>query len=43
MATEGGLLPELLAPGELNAEQLLEAYNGPWKGDVRRVFTEYAF
>jgi 2-oxoisovalerate dehydrogenase E1 component len=26
MATEGGILPELLAAGELGAEQLLEAY-----------------
>jgi len=34
---------EIVASGRTIAEQLLEAYNGPWKGDVRRVFTEYAF
>jgi glutamate--cysteine ligase len=34
---------EIIASGRTVAEQLLEAYNGPWKGDIRRVFQEYAF
>jgi glutamate--cysteine ligase len=34
---------EIVASGRTIAEQLLEAYHGPWKGDVSRVFTEYAF
>jgi glutamate--cysteine ligase len=34
---------EIVASGRTIAEQLLEAYHGPWKGDVRRVFAEYAF
>jgi glutamate--cysteine ligase len=34
---------EIVASGRTVAEQLLDAYNGPWKGDVRRVFQEYAF
>jgi glutamate--cysteine ligase len=34
---------EIVASGRTIAEQLLEAYHGPWKGDVRPVFREYAF
>ncbi|MBN9277256.1 MAG: glutamate--cysteine ligase, partial [Hyphomicrobium sp.] len=34
---------EIVASGRTIAEQLLESYHGPWKGDVRRVFGEYAF
>jgi glutamate--cysteine ligase len=29
--------------GRSPADELLEAYHGPWKGNIKRVFTEYAF
>jgi glutamate--cysteine ligase len=29
--------------GRTSAERLLEALNGPWRGDVRRVFGERRF
>ncbi len=29
--------------GKTPAEELLEAYHGPWKGDIDRVFEEYAY
>ncbi len=34
---------EIVASGRTIAEQLLEAYHGPWKGDLSQVFREYAF
>jgi glutamate--cysteine ligase len=36
-------IASIAASGRTPADELLEAYNGPWKGDIRRVFTEYAF
>jgi glutamate--cysteine ligase len=33
----------IAASGRTPADELLDAYNGPWKGDISRVFTDYAF
>jgi glutamate--cysteine ligase len=36
-------IEEIVASGRTIAEQLLESYNGSWKGDVRHAYEEYAF
>ena len=36
-------LEEIADSGVTPAERLLELYNGPWKGDVRRVFEDFAY
>jgi glutamate--cysteine ligase len=36
-------LQEIVARGITPAEELLEKYNGPWKGSVDPVFDEYAY
>ena len=36
-------IEEIVASGHTIAEQLLDSYNGAWKGDIRQVFAEYAF
>ena len=36
-------LDEIADSGVTAAERLLERYHGPWKGDVSRVFEEYAY
>ena len=36
-------LNETVAIGHTPAEGLLQRYYGPWLGDVRRLFDEYAF
>jgi glutamate--cysteine ligase len=46
MVDETGYLSELEAIAESGitpAERLLELYHGPWKGDVRRVFEDFAY
>ena len=46
MVDESGYLAELediAESGITPAERLLELYNGPWKGDVRRVFEDFAY
>ncbi|MEL7345030.1 MAG: glutamate--cysteine ligase, partial [Pseudomonadota bacterium] len=49
----GGLVPdethflnalkESVESGQVPADELLEAYHGPWGGDVKRVFSEYSY
>jgi glutamate--cysteine ligase len=36
-------LQETAASGTTPAERLLTLYHGPWQGDVRRLFEEYAY
>ena len=36
-------LDEIAESGITPAERLLELYNGPWNGDVRRVFEDFAY
>ena len=36
-------LQEIVDRGITPAEELLERYNGPWKGSVEPVFDEYAY
>jgi glutamate--cysteine ligase len=36
-------LEEIADSGITPAERLLELYNGPWKGDVRHVFEDFAY
>ena len=36
-------LEEIAESGITPAERLLELYNGPWNGDVRRVFEDFAY
>jgi len=36
-------LDEIAASGVTPAERLLELYNGPWRGDVTRVFEDFAY
>jgi glutamate--cysteine ligase len=36
-------LDEIVASGNTNADDLLALYNGDWKGDIRRVFRDFAF
>ena len=36
-------LQEIAARGITPAEELLEKYNGPWKGSVEPIFDEYAY
>jgi len=46
MVDESGYLAELediADSGITPAERLLELYHGPWKGDVRRVFEDFAY
>ena len=46
LVDETGYLAELEAIAESGitpAERLLERYHGPWGGDVRRVFDEFAY
>jgi glutamate--cysteine ligase len=46
MVDETGYLSELeeiATSGITPAERLLDLYNGPWKGDVRRVFEDFAY
>ena len=38
-----GTLYEIVASGRTPAEEKLERYNGPWKGNVDPLFTEYAY
>jgi glutamate--cysteine ligase len=34
---------EIAESGRTQADELLEAYNGPWNGDVNRVYAEYSY
>ena len=34
---------EILSSGKTPAEELLARFHGPWKGDVTRIFSEYAY
>ena len=46
MVDETGYLTELeeiADSGVTPAERLLELYHGPWKGDVRQVFEDFAY
>jgi glutamate--cysteine ligase len=46
LVDESGYLSEIedvAETGVTSAERLLERYHGPWKGDVRRVFDEFAY
>jgi glutamate--cysteine ligase len=36
-------LDETVATGKTSADVLLELYHGPWKGDVSRVFRDFAY
>ena len=36
-------LEETVASGLTPAERLLAKYEGPWMGDIRRLFDEYAY
>ncbi len=36
-------LAEIAESGVTPAEHMLEEFHGPWKGDIDRVFTEYAY
>ncbi len=36
-------LEETVTTGKTPAERMLDKYNGPWQGDISRVFDEYAF
>ena len=36
-------LQEIVARGITPAEELLEKFNGPWKGSVEPIFDEYAY
>ena len=36
-------LNETVALGQTPAERLLSRYEGPWQGDIRRLFDEYAY
>jgi glutamate--cysteine ligase len=36
-------LDEIVATGRTQAEELLALYEGPWQGDVTRVFRDFAF
>jgi glutamate--cysteine ligase len=43
---EGGFLDplnEIVASGKTPADRLLDLYNGPWQGDVSRVYSEMSF
>jgi glutamate--cysteine ligase len=37
------VLDETVASGMTAADQLIELFNGPWKGDVSRVFRDFAY
>jgi glutamate--cysteine ligase len=37
------VLDETVASGMTAADQLIELYNGPWAGDVSRVFRDFAY
>jgi glutamate--cysteine ligase len=37
------VLDETAASGKTAAERLLDLYHGPWQGDVRRVFRDFAY
>ncbi|MGZ5866332.1 MAG: glutamate--cysteine ligase, partial [Xanthobacteraceae bacterium] len=36
-------LDEIVARGKTRAEEMLEKYNGPWRGTVDPVYEEYAY
>jgi len=36
-------LQEIAERGITPAEELLEKYNGPWKGSVEPIFDEYVY
>jgi glutamate--cysteine ligase len=36
-------LDEIVARGKTRAEEMLEKYNGPWRGSVDPVYEEYAY
>ena len=36
-------LEEILSSGRTPAEELLARFQGPWKGDITRIFAEYAY
>jgi glutamate--cysteine ligase len=36
-------LDEIVATGRTQAEELLALYEGPWQGDITRVFRDFAF
>jgi glutamate--cysteine ligase len=38
-----GTLYEIVASGRTPAEEKLERFEGPWKGDIDRLFAEYAY
>jgi glutamate--cysteine ligase len=45
-ASEDGFLHTLrriVDSGETRADELLRKYRGEWGGDVRKVFSEYAY
>ncbi len=37
------VLDEIVATGKTGADQLLELYQGPWNGEIDRVFRDFAF
>ena len=37
------VLEETVATGKTAAENLLDLYNGPWKGNIERVFRDFAY
>jgi glutamate--cysteine ligase len=37
------VLDETVATGRTAAENLIELYHGPWKGDITRVFRDFAY
>jgi glutamate--cysteine ligase len=44
--TEAGfldVLDEIVESGRTPAEELLALYHGAWKGDISRVFRDFAF
>jgi glutamate--cysteine ligase len=38
-----GPLNETVASGKTPAERLLDLYNGPWQGDLSRIYSEMSF
>ena len=36
-------LKESLESGQVPADELLEAYHGPWGGDLSRIYAEYSY
>jgi glutamate--cysteine ligase len=36
-------LNEIVATGKTPADRLLDLYNGPWQGDLSRIYSEMSF